>query len=504
MKKITFLIASLIAVTTLNAQDGVLDNTFGTNGRVITDIVAENNEARDLVIQPDGKIVVAGKSSTGSIDQFALARYDVNGVLDNTFGSGGLVVTNVSMGDDVIRGMALQTDGKIVVVGYAGVANEYLAVARYNADGTLDNTFATNGIDSLLILNNPGDGDRSVPNDVKIQADGKIVVAGFVKDSGGNSNFAVVRYNSNGTLDTSFGIGGKQMYFRGFGDSELESLAIQSDGKIVIAGHYYNGADKDFYVARINQFGMDNSFGTNGVATYDFGSGNDEAWAVALQTDGSILLAGNVSNGNDADFGLLKYTTAGVLDNTFGTAGVVTTELGANVDDYPIEVIMQPDGKILVTGVKFGTTQDLVIARYSAAGTLDNTFGTNGLVIDDINNTNQIAFDIALQTDGKIVITGVSDEDLMTSRYTSGLVGIEDVIELSSFNIYPNPVKDQLTITTENEKINSIKIIDVTGKTIKVVTENTTTINVADLPKGLYILQIQTEKEVVAKRFIKE
>ena len=504
MKKITFLIASLIAITTLNAQDGVLDNTFGTNGRVITDIVAENNEARDLVIQPDGKIVVAGKSSTGSIDQFALARYDVNGVLDNTFGSGGLVVTNVSMGDDVIRGMALQTDGKIVVVGYAGVANEYLAVARYNADGTLDNTFATNGIDSLLIIDNPGDGDRSVPNDVKIQSDGKIVIAGSVKNSSGDMKFAVVRYNADGTLDTSFGIGGKQVIAYGTGDSGLECLEIQTDGKIVIAGHFDNGTDKDFYVARINQFGMDNSFGTNGVATYDFGPGNDEAWAMTLQTDGSILLAGNVSNGNDADFGLLKYTTAGVLDNTFGTAGVLTTELGGNVDDYPLQVIMQPDGKILVTGVKFGTTQDLVIARYNANGTLDNTFGANGLVIEDINNTNEIAFDIALQADGKIVITGVSDEDFMTSRYTSGLVGIEDNIELSSFNIYPNPVKNQLTITAENEKINSIKIIDVTGKILKSFTENTTTINVADLAKGLYILQIQTQKGIGTKRFIKE
>lgn len=507
MKKITFLIASLIAVTTLNAQDGVLDNTFGTNGRVITDIVAEDNEARELVIQPDGKIVVAGLSSTGSIDQFALARYDANGVLDNTFGSGGLVVTNVSMGDDVIRGMALQTDGKIVVVGYAGVTNEYLAIARYDANGILDNTFATNGIDSLLIIDNPGDGDRSVPNDVKIQSDGKIVVAGFVKDSGGNLNFAVVRYNTNGTLDTSFGIGGKQIFFRGTGDSELESLAIQADGKILVVGHYYRGPYRNFFIARINQFGMDNSFGINGQSVYAFGYGDDEAWAMTLQTDGSILLAGNVSNGNDADFGLLKYTTAGVLDNTFGTAGVLTTELGGNVDDYPLQVIMQPDGKILVTGVKFGTTQDLVIARYNANGTLDNTFGTNGLVIEDINNTNEIAFDIALQADGKIVITGVSDGDFMTSRYTSGLVGIEDNIELSSFNLYPNPVKDQLIITTENEKINNIKMMDATGKTISIaneITQNTTTINVADLAKGLYILQIQTQKGIGTKRFIKE
>ena len=219
MKKITFLIASLIAVTTLNAQDGVLDNSFGTNGRVITDIVAEDNEARELVIQPDGKIVVAGLSSTGSIDQFALARYDVNGVLDNTFGSGGIVVTNISMGDDVIRGMALQTDGKIVVVGYAGVANEFLAIARYNPNGTLDNGFATNGIDSLLIYDNPGS-DRTVPNDVKIQADGKIVVVGFTKNSGGDLNPIVVRYNSNGTLDTSFGVGGKLVTPLGPGEAQ--------------------------------------------------------------------------------------------------------------------------------------------------------------------------------------------------------------------------------------------------------------------------------------------
>lgn len=504
MKKITFLAAIILAGTTLNAQNGILDNTFGTNGRVITDIVAEDNEARELVIQPDGKIVVAGLSSTGSIDQFALARYDANGVLDNTFGSGGLVVTNVSMGDDVIRGMALQTDGKIVVVGYAGVTNEYLAIARYDANGILDNTFATNGIDSLLIIDNPGDGDRSVPNDVKIQSDGKIVVAGFVKNSTGTLRFAVVRYNTNGTLDTSFGIGGKQIINNGTGDAELESLEIQNDGKIVVAGHFDNGTDKDIYVGRINQFGMDNSFGTNGNVTYDFGSGDDEVWTLALQTDGKIVVAGNVSNGNDKDFGLLRYDASGVLDNTFGTAGAVITELGANVDDYPLQAIMQPDNKILVAGVKFGTTQDLVIARYNANGTLDNTFGANGLVIEDINNTNEIAFDIALQTDGKIVITGVSDGDFMTSRYTSGLVGIEDIVEVSSFNIYPNPVKNQLTITTENERINSIKIIDVTGKTLKTVVANTTTINVSDLAKGLYILQIQTDKGIGTKRFIKE
>jgi uncharacterized delta-60 repeat protein len=504
MKKITFLAAMIIAATTLNAQNGVLDNTFGTNGRVITDISAEENEARDIVIQPDGKIVVAGRSIAGIYNQFALARYNTNGSLDNTFGSGGLLVTNVSAGDDVIRGMALQPDGKIVVVGYAGVANEYLAIVRYNTNGTLDNTFATNGIDSLLIIDNPGDGDRSVPNDVKIQSDGKIVVAGLVKNSVGVERFAIVRYNTNGTLDASFGSGGKQIIVYGAGDGELESLAIQTDGKIVIAGHYDNGGDRDIYVGRINQFGMDNSFGTNGNVTYDFGSGDDEVWTLALQNDGKIVVAGNVSNGSDKDFGLLRYDASGVLDNTFGTAGVVTTELGANVDDYPLQAIMQPDNKILVAGVQFGTTQDLVIARYNANGTLDNTFGTNGLVIEDINNTDQIAFDIALQTDGKIVITGVSDGDFMTSRYTSGLVGIEDIVEVSSFNIYPNPVKNQLTITAENEKINNIKIMDVTGKILQVFEENPTTINVADLTKGFYLLQIQTDKGIATKRFIKE
>ncbi len=504
MKKITFLTVVIMAGTTLNAQDGVLDNSFGTNGRVLTDIVAEDNEARELVIQPDGKIVVAGLSSTGSIDQFALARYDVNGVLDNTFGSGGLVVTNVSAGDDVIRGMALQTDGKIVVVGYAGVANEFLAIARYNPNGTLDNTFGTNGIDSLLIYDNPGS-DRTVPNDVKIQADGKIVVVGFTKNSGGDLNPIVVRYNSNGTLDTSFGVGGKLVTPLGPGEAQWEQVAIQSDGKLVAAGYYNNGGPNNVIaVARYNQFGLDNSFGTNGIANKAVGAGDNEANAIAIQADGNIVIGGIAPNGNDADFLLLRFDIVGLLDNTFGIAGVVTTELGSNVDDYIVNLIIQPDGKILAVGAQFGATIDIAMARYSSVGILDNTFGTNGLVIEDINNTDEIAFDIALQSDGKIVITGVSDGDFMTSRYTNTLVSVEDNMELSSFNIYPNPVKDQLIISSENEKINSIKIIDVTGKTIKKFTQSTTPIHVADLPKGLYFLQIQTEKGIGVKRFIKE
>lgn len=505
MKKFLLFTLSLSSLLFINAQDGVLDNTFGTNGRVITDIVAEDNEARELVIQTDGKIVVAGLSSTGSIDQFALARYDVNGVLDNTFGLGGIVVTNISAGDDVIRGMALQTDGKIVVVGYAGVTNEYLAIARYNPDGTLDNGFATNGIDSLLIYDNPGS-DRTVPNDVKIQSDGKIVVVGFTKNSGGDLNCMVVRYNTNGTLDTSFGVGGKFVTPLGPGEAQWEQVAIQSDGKIVAAGYYNNGSPNNVIaVARYSQFGLDNSFGTNGIAVKAVGpGGNTEANAIAIQTDGNIVVGGIAPNGNDADFLLLRFDIVGLLDNTFGTAGVVTTELGNNVDDYVVSITIQPDGKILAVGAQFGATIDLAMARYNSIGTLDNTFGTNGIVIQDINNTDEIAFDVALQTDGKIVITGVSDGDFMTSRYTNSSVGIEEDMDIHAFKLYPNPAKGQLNINVGNKKINAIKIFNVEGKIIKHVTEKNTRINVYDLPKGLYVLQIQTNKGLAVKRFIKE
>lgn len=501
MRKITLVIAGLIAVTALKAQYGVLDNTFGTNGRTITDIVAEDNEGRELVIQSDGKIVVGGKSSTGTIDQFALIRYNTDGTLDNTYGSAGIVLTNVSMGNDVIRGLALQTDGKIVAVGYAGVDNEYMATARYNTDGTLDNTFATNGIDSLLIIDNPGTGDRSVPNDVRIQADGKIVVAGFVKNSVGNLKFAVVRYNTDGTLDTGFGSGGKQIIVFGTGDAELESLEIQPDGKIVIVGHYDNGTDKDVYLARINQFGLDNSFGVNGYTTYDFGLGDDEAWSMVLQSNGNIVVAANADGGSSQDFGILWYDGNGTL-TSFGT---LLHELGANVDDYPVQLIAQPDDKILVAGVQFGTTQDLVIVRYNTDGNIDNTFGTNGLVIEDINGDNEIAYDIALQADGKIVIAGVSNQDFMVSRYTSGLIlGVNEVSVTNDMDIYPNPAKNTLTINTDNLKVEMFKILDVTGKTVQTGAIHLKKINISNLPKGLYFVQIQTEKGITVKRFVKE
>src|SRR5439155_996244 len=255
----------------VDAGPGDLDPSFGTGGRVLTDF-GGGDGARALALQADGRIVVAGSSSAGAFgSDFALARYNSNGSLDPSFGTGGRVLTDFG-GDDEARALALQDDGKIVVAG--GFGGPCFALARYNPGGTLDTSFGTGG----RVLTDFGGDDEAAA--LALQADGKIVVAGF-SDAGGFALAALARYNPNGTLDASFGSGGQVL--TNFGGAQ--ALALQADGRIVVAG--------GIFLARYNQNGnLDPSFGSGGRALTDF-----DALALALQPDGLVVLAGPVFYG---------------------------------------------------------------------------------------------------------------------------------------------------------------------------------------------------------------
>src|SRR5947209_5776224 len=277
----------------VDAGPGDLDATFGTGGRVLTDF-GGGAGARALALQADGRIVVAGLSRVGVGDDFALARYNPNGSLDSSFGSGGRVLTDFGL-DDEARAVVLQADGKIVVAGGSGGA--FFALARYNADGTLDPSFGSEG----RVCTNVGgrDGARALA----LQSDGKIVVAGFSDVVG--FGFALARYNPDGSLDPSFGSGGRVLTG---GVALARGLALQSDGKIVVAGFSDAGGGQDFALARYNPDGtLDLTFGTGGKVTTDFG-GFDDAFALALPTDGKIVVAGS----DGSDFALARYETRGV------------------------------------------------------------------------------------------------------------------------------------------------------------------------------------------------
>jgi len=239
------------------------------------------------------------------------------GDLDTSFDGDGLVTTSVSGTGDKGRAVAIQSDGKILVAGEDG--NKNITVVRYNSDGSLDTTFDGDGIVTTTISGN----DKG--NGIAIQADGKILVAGSTRDAGGNDNFLLLRYNPNGGLDTTFDGDGIAFTSLGTAKDQAWDVAIQSDGKIIVVGK----ADVDIGVVRFNTNGsLDTTFDGDGIAVTDLGSGKDEARAVALQSDGKIVVGGNT----DVDFALVRYNANGSLDTGFGTGGSVVTDLGSAKD----------------------------------------------------------------------------------------------------------------------------------------------------------------------------
>jgi uncharacterized delta-60 repeat protein len=383
-----------------------LDASFDSDGIVTTDF-GGTDQIWSVAIQSDGKIVVAGQSDS----EFGLARYTTAGALDTTFGSGGIVTTIIS-GTDRVLSVVIQSDGKIIAAGYS---NNNFALARYTTAGALDTTFDSDGI----VTTDFGSTDQIWS--VAIQSDGMIIAVGS-----SNDNFALARYTTTGALDTTFDTDGKVT--TDFGSTDrAHSVAIQSDGMIVAVGDSYSGTDYDFALARYTTAGaLDTTFDTDGKVTTDFGS-TDQIWSVAIQTDGKIVAVGK----SDTDFALARYTTAGALDTTFDTDGKVTTDFGST--DWAHSVAIQSDGKIIAAGY---SNNNFALARYTTAGALDTTFDTDGKVTTDFGSTDR-AHSVAIQSDGKIVAAGFSNNNFALIRYGPA-----------------NPVSS-LSSNSENKTVNS-------------------------------------------------
>ncbi|MCU7842016.1 MAG: DUF4347 domain-containing protein, partial [Candidatus Thiodiazotropha sp. (ex Troendleina suluensis)] len=402
--------------------------SFGIgDGTVTTDTSALTEGGQSVIVQPDGKILVAGYSHNGTTMNFTLTRYNADGSLDTSFDGDGIVTTGITVNStDIGESVALQADGKILVAGYsynpASSTTEF-ALVRYNSDGSLDTTFDTDGIVTTLI--NTG---SDIGNSVTVQADDKILVAGYSYNPASSTNeFALVRYNSDGSLDTTFDTDGIVTTLISTGSDIGNSVTVQADDKILVAGYSYGPASStsEFTLIRYNTDGsLDTTFDTDGIVITDIGtSSNDIGNSVTLQPDGKILVAGS----SDSDFALVRYNSDGSLDATFdGNSGfgngIVTTDIGTSSADTGYSVAVQADGKILVAGL---SNNDFALARYNADGSLDTTFdgdsGTgNGKVTTDIGTlSNDIGYSVTLQPDGKILVAGSSDSDFALVRYNS-------------------------------------------------------------------------------------
>ncbi|PBC62611.1 calcium-binding protein [Streptomyces sp. Tue6028] len=385
---------------TAAAAPGDLDPAFSGDGKVLTDF-AGTDYADDVKVQPDGKIVSVGSSD----GDFAVARHNADGTPDTGFSGDGKVTTDIDNGQyDEAHGVAVQPDGKIVVVGTSWRDFEdccWFTVARYNADGSVDTSFGTNG----RVLT-----DFSGPTeamDVALQPDGKIVAAGY---SGGRA--AVARYLTTGALDPGFGTGGMVTTDPSPGSLEeggdARTLVLQPDGKIVVGGEV--GTTRfDFVLIRYNANGTpDTGFSGDGIERTDFGD-YESVEGLAVQSDGRIVAAG----GSGGRFALARYNGNGSLDTTFGTAGRVLTPGGGGAQD----VVLQSDGRIVVAGNN-GPGGDFAVLRYGTDGSPDSGFGTGGLVTTDLGGSDQ-ARGVALQSDGKIVAAGQGgpNTDFALTRY---------------------------------------------------------------------------------------
>jgi LPXTG-site transpeptidase (sortase) family protein len=424
-----FLLAPVASVVTAEAlSPGTLDPTFGNNGIVMEDFGAGNASGKEVLIQPDGKIVLAGETYDSSVftHDFSLVRFNADGSPDTSFGTGGMAIADSgSSVQDYGMGAALQADGKVVVVGYSGSYPDIeMAVARFNANGSLDTSFATGG---WYISNFPY---CAYAYDVAIQSDGKIVVSGEVQDGSEAGDFAVWRFNANGTLDAGFGTGGVVTTdFNEFYESAI-GVVIQADGKIVAVGGVGNEDEDYFYIAmaRYTANGsLDATFDGDGMLTSS-PTGNDFEWGsdIAVKADGKLIVFGS-GYGSNQDFLITRYNANGSLDTTFGSSGGYTlTDISG--DDSSQRLAMQPDDKIVAAGYSSsGPMSAFSLARFNADGSLDTGFGTGGSTTTAVGVDNAYARGVALQADGKIVLGGSAlpegsiIQTYAAARYGSGL-----------------------------------------------------------------------------------
>jgi uncharacterized delta-60 repeat protein len=387
------LLAAGILAGGISAARGDLDPTFGSGGKATTDF-GGNEMGWAIAAQRDGKVVVAGdRFDPGPSDDFVLARYTVGGALDPGFDGDGKVTTDFNDHFSGAFGVAVQTDGKIVAAGYGfgPTGPQDFAVARYNPNGSLDGTFGAGGRVLTTFEPNSIDGGGALT----IQPDGKILVGGRTR-SGPTTEFGLVRYLPSGVLDPSFDGDGRVVTAMSPQNDQIFDLVVQPDGKIVAVGGVLGSPTWQLAVARYDGNGaLDPSFDADGMVTVpSFPLGEH----VVLQRDGRLLVAGIG--------GVARLNAAGTVDSGFGEGGRARIE---NLD--PRSVALQPDGRILAIGSFFAgpTSADFAVTRLLPNGRLDGTYGRGGSVVTDFRSGSEDqALDGVLLPDGKLVVTGIT------------------------------------------------------------------------------------------------
>ncbi|HYV92932.1 MAG TPA: T9SS type A sorting domain-containing protein [Chitinophagales bacterium] len=491
MKTLSAIIVIAFFSAAAFAQAGELDSTFSGDGKVKDGFPAYGywGSVSAIAIQPDGKILVASSDVyvNGAIpNRWTISRYNTDGSFDNDFGYGGAIVSGQET-SAVVFSLTVCEDWKIVAVVCMG--EFWYSTLRFNSNGTFDTSFSAHTFYNTF-------NEYAAAS----QSDEKVVVGGIMF---GGEGFMLIRYTSNGDLDSSFDSNGIVNTFIG-SESGIHAIAIQPDNKIVAGGFTQTGMNTDWALARYNSNGtLDSSFGTQGIVTTAMS--NTTINVIAIQPDGKILASA------PGTLTLVRYNSDGSLDTTFGTNGIVTDSSFESTGSFALQV----DGKIVAAGATSDHPHDFALIVLNQDGSIDSSFGTNGLVTTDFGS-NDYPCCVAIAPDRKIVVGGNSSE-IELARYLSEFnVGILSFsAPQSSPLVYPNPIQQNETLeyTLTKDQTLTITLYDASGKMVQsfITNENRTAGELKEqlkmnenLAVGNYMLTISNGSRSVSVKVTKQ
>ncbi|MFN5356181.1 MAG: T9SS type A sorting domain-containing protein [Bacteroidota bacterium] len=467
MHKLYLLLAACLLInTSAHAQAGALDVTFNSDGIASLSPGSLQDVVYAIAIQSDQKTVFTGvariTSTTGFTSDMVIGRLKTDGSLDTTFANNGIYNLSSTGGSIFGYDMKIQPDGKIVVCGGYSVtaANTDFIVVRLNADGTPDTNFG--GGDGISIVQVGSSEDYAY--DIELLPNGNILLAGASSVPGFTYKRGVVmRMLPDGTLDNTFGTGGYALLQLGANtEDSFKCMSVLASGKIIAAGYSYINNNENLLVAGFNPNGtLDTNFAVNGIY-----SGTNINQAFDMAVDGNaVYLSGRISNSGGYDLGLSCLDTTGTLNTSFGSGGTVLANY--NPIDAALGITIQPDGKIICVGTSgqggFGN-RDMFITRYLPTGVIDLTFATGGYTIIPVTANFEEANCVALQADGKIMLAGFAsftNNDMVFIRLTNDLaVGLSANSERSDIAVYPVPVTGSTLWIKASEGFGSTTLVE--------------------------------------------
>lgn len=496
MSKLFYLLlfSQLIGNFCYSQLPGELDISFGTNGKIIHPSPIYTNGIQSMAQQTDGKTLAVGSCD---YKNYFVMRLNSDGSIDNSFGQNGIVKDSL-LGEAYGNDVKVDGSGRILVTGYirhwnAGWLKD-MFVVRLLEDGSYDPTFGENGIFVSHVSQPLAPTKENYGKKIIILNDGTILIGGiFDLGTTVNPDFAVFKITESGQFDSSFGSNG-YVYYHLSGMDALTDIFLQNDGNILLTGSTFNPVIVS--ALRLNPNGsLDNTFGTSGIVSIDFGTSHQAGISILQLNNGNILLSGYRGASTNLDYFITRLETNGQIDNSFGVNGFNFFDNGSAEGMRSMTLL--PDNNIILTGSSAG---NMLFVCYDSLGLINNSFANNGNLIIDFSGYTDNAFCSLLQSDGKLVVSGLSS-GVNNSRYYpfarlystySSLFELD--LDKGNFSIFPNPAKETMTIKIpdENNSYNSCSLIDASGREIKQIklTCSETHIDILDLNPGIYFLKI--------------